>query len=64
MADTLYRIAATAEGWVASADGDVRVFVNRDEAVRWCQHMAVTSGTDAAPEEGAYGEADVEIDDG
>ena len=64
MPQTSYRIVRVADGWRAIADNEERLFADRDEAIRWCQHLAVNGDAAAAPEEGAYAEVDIEIDDG
>ena len=60
-----YSITQQNDGWHAGPTGSppARVFASKEEALKWCQAQAQTSSASAAPEEGAYAdaEADVEI---
>ena len=64
MPTTDYRIVQVADGWRASVDEEERLFRDKDEAIRWCCRRAVQGDVAAAPEEGAYAEVDIEIDEG
>jgi hypothetical protein len=64
MPTTSYRIAKVADGWRATIDEEERVFSDKESAIRWCYRRATQGDAAAAPEEGAYAELDIEIDEG
>jgi hypothetical protein len=58
-----YTISHRADGWHAGQHGlpSERVFVSKEEALKWCKQQAQQSSASAAPEEGAYSDVEVEI---
>lgn len=58
-----YSITQHDDGWHAGPTGSPpeRVFASKEEALKWCHAQAQLASASAAPEEGAYADADVEI---
>ncbi len=60
-----YTISHRADGWHAGQMNlpSERVFATKEQALKWCKQQARQGSMAAAPEEGAYSDAEVEIDE-
>lgn len=58
-----YTISHHDDGWRAGPAGapPERTFASKEEALKWCKAQAQVASAAAAPEEGAYADAEVEI---
>ena len=58
-----YTISHHDDGWHAGPAGSPpeRMFATKEEALKWCKAQAQTALVSAAPEEGTYADAEVEI---
>ncbi len=61
-----YTISHHADGWHAGQMNlpSERVFETKEEALTWCKKQASQGDASAAPEEGAYNDAEVDIHEG
>lgn len=58
-----YTISHRADGWHAGQmdQPSERVFDSQDAALKWCKQQVRQGSATAAPEEGTYSDAEVEI---